>query len=422
MKIVKKKINGYDVSIYKTKRYSTINMRFVFENDYNKTAVYRADLLASYISTTTKKYKTRKSLNDRFMELYSPGFMIENISEGKKMLTLVSLSFYDPELVKQDYLKEALTFTRDCLLEPNFEDGKLNHVELTRIKDNMISRVAEDLLNNQYNSYKDWCQMSFPNTYLSEDLFDSKEEIVDLLNGFSDEDLIKAHEDIFQKSCVGLIIMGNVKDEYLDYIEELFKFKKTKKLDTEYERYLNIDETTPFYTKKSDPNYSESILRYAYSCPSKSYKEELTYHVIREMLAGTGMLLHKVLRDEMKLVYRVGVGYNKYTKCLVMKAFLDKSNEQKAMEGFTRVLDMLKDGDLIKTELEKIKEKNALMLYTYGENKWEPFEDLYATTFDINVSKKERYKVIKTITEKDVAQCLAKLRQVKVHFYEGSKR
>ncbi len=421
MKVKKTKINGYDVFIYKTKQYSTINMRFLFESDYDKKKIYMADLLANYMSCSMEKYKTRREINDRFMELYSPTWTIDNNIRGVKLLTKASFSFYDPVLVKDDYLEEAMEFASGVLLKPNFADGKLDESELNRCRDNLLNEIAEDLLDKQYKAYRSFVKNAYSGTYMDVDLFDDKEEAVELINGFSHEDLIECHDEIFKHSCVGLIIMGNVKEEHLSYIEQHFKFAKTKPLDIEFEDELTLRDDVEPYIKETDVDYNESILRCVYTCSSKSYKEQMTYSMISKMLSSSGMLLHKVLRDEMKLVYRVSSGYSKYTNTIVLKAFLDKKNEKKALDGFDKVLSMLRDENLVEAELAKIKEKNDLALYTYDENKWNPFSDLYLDSFKLNYKLEKKYKTMESVTKEDIFKALDKMEKRMVHFYEGGK-
>ncbi len=421
MRVKKLKINGYDVFLYKTKRYSSINMKFLFETDYSREWVYKADLLANYMSCSMDKYRTRKAINDRYMELYSPAWSIDNYAKGEKMLTTASFSFYDPELVRDDYLEEAMSFASEVLFRPNFEGGKLDEKELSRCRDNILNKIADDLLDNQYKAYKNFMETMYPNTYITEDLFGSKEEAETLLHGYSSRDLIECHDSIFNRSCVGLIIMGNVKDEYLKYIEKLFQFKSVKELDENYNEELAIREELPTYVKETDKEYGESILRCAYRCPAKTYKEEMTYRVVSQILSSSGMLLHKVLRDEMKLVYSVTCGYNRHSGVMVLKAYLDKKNEAKALEGFEKVFELLKDKELIESELAKIKEKNALILYTFDENKWNPFSDLYNVSFNLGYKKKKKFKIIESVTSDDVIERVNSMEKIMVHFYEGGK-
>ena len=60
MKVIKKKINGYNVFIHKIKKYSSIRMRFVFEIPYTREDIFKSDVLDEYMIHSSKKYKTRK--------------------------------------------------------------------------------------------------------------------------------------------------------------------------------------------------------------------------------------------------------------------------------------------------------------------------------------------------------------------------
>lgn len=423
MRIKKKKINGYDVFIYNTKKYSTIHMRFLFELPYTRENIFKYDLLEEYMLHSTSKYKTRKEINDKRMELYSMNFGMNNYNKGVKMFTEVTFNFYDPKLVKDAYFKEALEFSKEILFHPNFDGGRLDEDELRRSKDNLITEVADGLCDYRQRARKDFLQVLFPNTYKTIDLITKKEDIVDILDSYSDEELIKAHEELVQHSLVGLIIMGNIEEEYLKYIEEIFKFKETKVLDKEYHEKLSICRTTPYYTKMVDEDYKESILRVLYKCPSRSLKDRLTYSLIARMFGSSGMLLHKILREEEHLVYMTSLAYNRKQDYMILLAYIDKENAIAAEEAMGEMLERLKDDDaLLDSLLTKIKEENELDMYVYDENKWNPFYELYDRAFDFDISTKRRIKIMSTITKEDVKIALNKMKKAKIHLYEGAKK
>lgn len=421
MKVIKKKINGYNVFIHKTKKYSSIRMRFVFEIPYTREDIFKSDVLDEYMIHSSKKYKTRKELNEKMMELYSVLYSINNFNVGEKMFTNVTFTFRDPKLVKDDYIEEAIKFAKEILFYPNFEDGKLDREELERSKDNLINDVGEKLLDNSHRSFNSFQKIAFPNTYEMIDFIDDKKEYVELLNSFSDKELIELHDKIFNRSLIGVVIMGNVDKSFLNYLEKYFVFKESKDLDNNYKDYIDIDMTTPFYTEEFDKDFKESILRNVYHCPSENRRDEIIYMMITRMLSSSGMILHKVLRDELKLVYRVGCGYDKYHSILSLRAYLDKKNKDLAIEGCDKALESLKDISLIEKLLKKIKEENDLDMYIFDEYDRNIFKELYNHAFNFYLSFEEMNSIAETVTPQEILDYLNKIKKVKIHFYIGGK-
>lgn len=415
------KINGYDAHIHKTKKYSSIHMRFLFEMPYTKENIYKYDLLESYQIHSNLKYKTRKELNERKMELYSMTYGFGNFHRGEKMFVEASFSFLDPKLVGEDYFKEALEFARDILFFPNFEKGKLDTQELARCKANLIARVGDELMNFKARANRSFMETLFPGTYFMIDRLESKEEGEQLFESFTDEDLIKAHRHLLDDCLVGMVLMGNIDDEYLKYIEELFTFKNVANFDKEYNEIIDIDANIKDYYHIVDEDYGESIVRAVYTYEAETLKEKMAYCCVARMCGSSGMLVHKILRDELGIVYTASASYSKKLNYFVLQALIDASNKDEALKGFDMVLEKL-DKKTIEELLAKIKEEVDLAAYIFDESKWNVFFELYDLAFDFEEPREAFDAAIKSLTVEDIENALSKMKRVTVHFYEGVKK
>ncbi len=421
MKIEKKKINGYDVYWYNTDKYATINMRFLFEMDYTKENIYKCDLLEEYMLYSNELYKTRKALSDKRMELYSVHYGMNNFNVGKKLFVEVMFNFYDPVLVKDDYLKEALKFASDLLFKPNFEGGVLDKDELERAKGVLSTKVGDELMDFRRRARKEFLETLYPNSYKTVDLIDTRAEFDEMLASFTDESLIEMHDKLLE-SVVGLVIQGNIKPEYLDYIEEFFKFKGVLAQDEDYEDILRIADGVEDYYHLTDEDYKESIIRCVYDVPINDLKDRMVYSTIASMCGSTGLLLHKMLRENLHIVYSTKATFIWKLGRLTFVADIDGVNEKKAIEGFDRVLESLKDRELVEGLLNQIKEANELFMYTFDENKWNPFFAMYDSVFDFDVSEQERIDLVASLTVDDIEEALTKMKKRCVFFYEGVKK
>lgn len=422
MKIEKKKINGYDVFIHKTKKYTSIHMRFLFEMPYTKENIYKYDLLEEYQIHSSNKYKTRKALKTKRLELYSFGYSLNNYNIGEKMIIEASFQFYDPELIGENFLKEALEFAREILFYPNFEGGKLDLEELTRCKTNMIAAFKDDLLSLKKREWNNFVKTLFPNTYKMTDNIETVEEYEALLNSFSCEDLIKAHEEWINHTLIGVVVMGNVKKDFLKYLEEMFKFEEAKPLDEEYNEIISIDPKVKDFNHVIDNEYKESIVRAVYTYKTADLKDKYTYYAITRMMSGSGMLVHKTLRDELGIVYTAGASRSKKLDYITMSAVIDAQNVDAALEGFENVLNKLKDVELVTKLLDKIKEEADMDEYIFDESKWNVFYELYDLSFNFDISNKEKNDLIKSLTVEDILKAVDEMKLRTVIFYEGGKK
>jgi predicted Zn-dependent peptidase len=248
----------------------------------------------------------------------------------------------------------------------------------------------------------------------------SKSEYEKFLNSFTDKDIIDAYHKIFDESFVGLTIMGNVQEETLNIIKDLFKFKKVKILDDNYESSLEIKSDVPFI-KESDKEQTESILHVCYDI--KDYKKNTKYafSVIASMLNSTGRVMHQVLRDELGLVYTTGASFDEKIGYFTFSALIDKNNLEECLKGFDMAIERLKSRESLDKLLPLVKNKWEMDAYIRDESKWNSLTDLFVASYKTRKTFKEELKCIEKITKEDVLNALDLLEKKVVYFYEGAK-
>lgn len=427
MKITKKnkiKINGYDVLVYKTDLYTSIFLDFKFAIPYSKENIFKAEVLASYMRHITKNYPTRKSLIDRSMELYGIKGYCYSYPNKDNIILEMEFELVDPKLVDDDYLDEAFAYIYERVMNPCFIDGHLNNEEIARVKECLITEYADSLLNQNTKSYNSFLQTAYPNSYLTDDMLKDKDECIEVYNSITDRDIIDLYNEMIKKNFYGVCICGNVDDRYLDYIEKLFKFSSTVKKVKAHKKYLPIKRTEGLFIEVQDDEFINSILRNVYYCPTHNKKDKMIYSTIEEMLCSRGRILHKILRDELKLVYTTSAYFNWSLKIMSLKAELKGESYEKALEGMSKALEELKKREVIEPLLKQIGESYELNIYTFYEDKYNVHGSLYSKLENGNTLSntiEERYKIFKTITADDIIDGINKMVPVKIHLYRGGK-
>lgn len=420
MKVKKIPMKGYDAYTYKTDKYTTIHIDFLFEMDYTKENIYKCDLLEEYMMHTNAIYKTKREIDEKIRTYYSMGLRMTNYNVGKKMFIEINYTLFDPKLVKDNYLSDALEFAHDMLYKPNFVNGKLDAETLKVCKNNMISSHASTLVEPKYKAKIGFTNTVFPNSYLTEDIIETKEEYEKMLNNCKDQDLIDMYHKILDESFVGLTIMGNFDEEFLDNVKRLFKFKTVKAINTDYDGKVVINDKDEFI-KVCDREVNESIVYGVYDIKKYDIKKKYVYEIISLMLNTHGRVMHKVLRDELKLVYTASASFNSRAEFFVLNALIDRSNINKCVEGFDMILDKLNDKTYVEELLSLVKKQVNISDYVSDENKWNMNDDLFKYAFKTTDSRKRRNEIINKITPDEVIEAVNNLERKVVYFYEGAK-
>ena len=421
MRLKKIPMDGYEANFYKTKKYTTIHLNFLFEMDYTRENIYKCDLLEEYMMNTNAVYKTKNEITEQIRRNYSLGCKMDNYNIGKKMFIEVSYTMFNSKLVQDDYLDEALEFEYNMLYKPRFENGKLDKETLEICKNNMIGSMASSLAEPKRKAYNGFIDTVFPNSYFSEDIVHSKEEYEEMLSSFTDEDLIEMYHKILDESFVGLTIMGDVDEKFFAKVRKLFKFKSIKPLDVDYSQIIKINNENKFI-KVSDETINESIVYAAIECEDYDEKDRIIYDVINRMLNSPGMVMHKTLRNELKLVYSSGSSFYARAGVMYFTAFIDKKNIDKCIEGFDIILEKIQNKSFVEGVLPTVINQINISDYVSDENKWNVNNELFIQTFKTTLPRKERLELINKITTDDIVNCASKLKIKVIYFYEGAKK
>jgi len=424
MKIKEVPMDGFNAYFYKTKKYSTIHINLFFEIKQSKQNIYLCDLLEEYMLCTSKNYKTEKELTDKSRELYTVSGGLFNHTVGNKIIVEMDFTFFDPKLVDDDYFKDALDFAYERIYNPNFTNGKLDKSVLKKVKNNLIGYTAEKIIHPQSKASSILWKTIAPNTFISYDIIETKKEYEDLLDSFTDEDLIKMYHEIVDNSFIGMTIMGNLDDRDLENIKNTFKFKNIKKYTPKRKELVKINDKEK-YIKISDEDLNESILYNIYTC--KKYrgtqKDKNIFKAIKMILNyDTGRLIHKTLRDEMQIVYNASASFMERAGIFTLRASIDSKNEQKCLEGFDKLLEKLKDEKFLEEELAKIRTFIEKDMFIYDENKYNLLNSLINMKIFKNGSLQKQQKLMSDITAKDIIETVKVLEAKVTYFYEGVKK
>lgn len=348
------------------------------------------------------------------------GFGIHCYNIGKKEFFEMHYNILDPNLVEDDYLDEAIDFAHDLLFSPAFYDGHLDREVLKEIKMRMINSMGSRLKDPSFKANNEVFLKVFPNSFLSKDIVLSKEEYADILNSFTDSDIINMYEHLIDNCFVGAQFMGNINEKDLEKISSSFKFKTLAEVDTDYNEKFEIvlddrDIVTP------NPLSSESTLVELFSIENYQFSDQYAFIALEMILNYVGLILHKTLREELKLVYSASASFNRRIGFMTVKASIDKANKDKTLNGIDKALSTLENRDYVNELLDSVKREIYLDIYTEDESE----NRVFGRYLDEKFEWRERQDIVKksyqSLTAKDIIDAVHRLKKEGTFLLRGDK-
>lgn len=411
-------MSNYSANVYNTDQYKLLKIDFLFEVEYTRKNWIMLSILTRYLKLTNEVYKDAEEIEQQSSELYSCSVGFPRNCYGSKIIMELYISMCDEKAVGEKITKDVLQYAHNILYKPNFKNNKLDQKIKSKIINSMISRMEDILKNYKAVAERDLVETLFgKDSYYTFVMYDNIEEYKELIESITDEDIIAFYHNVLNNCFVGLNIVGNVNDELLQYIDELFKFKNIKQLDTDYYKkfdYQNVDD----YKKVVDEKVGSSILYAFYELDSNIDPD--MYKILLLILHRPGMLMHRILRDEMDLVYTCGVAHYRYNG-IYLSAYISAENEEKCLVGFNNCLEKLKDRGYVEERIKYILENKEETEFLLGEKINDLVRKAYYNFLQVKTSDSELIEKIKTITADDIAHLVDTLSLKFVYKYEGTK-
>lgn len=392
MQYVTKRVGNYEAHIFpqNNTEYLALQLKYVIDfNKYNKTI---SNLLCRYLELARKTEVVQK-----FKEFIDEFYLvcIDRVQDGN--LEIDFNIIWD----KKANFKDILNFSKD-MITLHTENNKLDEAKFKKAKKCLISSLNINLELDKKRE-DSLIEFLFPGSILTESLFKTEAELKGYLEEIKEEDLIKMYYNIFQKSFVGAVFVGDIDDEELLCLEKTFVFPSVK----EYTKNI-----TEIFIDSSEPNYiavvknekpCKAYMTVVFSCPTDSLYDKALFLIVSELLKVNesveaiyidwlnAMFVSVVVPngDEFSATKIVDDAFNNLTNETVIKSGLKKlqSNTEK--------------------EIEKIKKFPILLLMKAVKE-----------VYNQNMVYKERDDLISFIKCDEIKNALKKLKSKKVHYYE----
>ena len=417
MKVVTKKINNYDAVIFKTKKYTTIHLDYIFLNEFTLYNFILFNLLTRYMVNTNSKYKTKKELDDVKAEHYS--FSLSLITENytDDLIVKASLELINPKLVKDDYFDALMDVGCGFLFKPNFENNRLDKKVFEVIKKEVINDF-ESRKKSIYRKVED----NFYESVFGDSFFTrtncSLDEFIRIVNSITDKDIIKAHDTLINKSFKKLFVMGDITNKNIESLKKI-KFKHITNKELVYNK-LKINPINDYVEYNFKGN--QSMIKAMYEVKNFEKKDKFILTVINKLLNRDGRILQNVFRNDLKIVYYSGSYVNNRMGYLIIEADIDAENKDKFIDGLDAIFGQFNNKKLIEESLLICKKNIKDALYILDENKFDiktEFLDKYLYNY---YTFEELYENVQKISYEDIIGVLNRLERRIIHFAKATNK
>lgn len=354
MEVVLKEKN---MCFIKTNKFKTLTLKVVFYNEYSKENATYLSLLTRVLSNTSKKYNTKKKLNNKLYDLYDANIYLSTNPSYKLSMTSFTLNMVNPIYVDdKNMLKESVKFLNEIINNPNVIDDAFDEKVFEEEK-NKLSESIKKIYNNKARyAIKKAISLMCENEMLSIGSLGSLEQ----LDKITPKSLYEFYKQIISTSRVSIYCLGDITEEIIENVKKFNKFNNNEGF------VLNAvmeDKIIPVDYKRFDEtqDINQCHLVMGYRIPYNNKEKEYALLQIFNMMYG-GLFnsnLFMNVREKYSLAYDVSSSLIGDSKVMIVTAGIDKENIDKTIEIINYELDQYKKG-IIDEELLETAKTNAI--------------------------------------------------------------
>lgn len=402
--------------LIKTKKFRSINIKVLLSDEIRKNEITKRNLLTDYLVSTTKKYKTRKSLNLKIQDLYSLYVGSFNTRVGNMLVTRFNMSLLNPKYTESTMLESSLDLFHDIIFEPNVKNNQF---------DNEILNILKRDLESEIKTVKENSRM-YANIRMLENLgnesysyrgFGYLEDLVEI----NSKNLYEYYKEFIRKSLVDIYVIGDFNEkEMISLIKEKINFKTIKKDKCDINIYHDKILRKPNIVIENE-NFNQSKL--SIGCKLKDLTEFERKYVINlyNMILGGGFnsKFMQIIREKNSLCYYISSSVNKADNLLIISSGISKDNFQNVVKYIKDIMKNMSKHTVTEEELLNVKTEYLSVLDETMDNMDSIVENIVASDL-LNLDDLEkRRENIEKVTINDIENISKKVHIDTIYLLRG---
>jgi len=418
MNYTKYEMKGYNLHIINTNKFKTITIKINLKRQIKKEEITIRRILTEILIQSSKKYPTRRLLEEKCEDLYGVSIGSTNFKSGNYDVISLSESFLNEKYTEIGMMKESFEFLFQILFNPNIKNEQF---------DTYSFDVSKRIIKDDIDSFGD-----YPNLYSNArllEILDPNSPISYRNCGYSKDlkkinqkNIYQYYKDVLENDIMDIIIVGEVdKNEIKEMIEQ--KFSRVSNEICKKSHFVinnDIKKKPTIFKEKQNINQSRLLI----GCNFEELTDfELRYvmNIYSYILGGSGdSLLFKTVREKNSLCYSISSTHSIVSGLLTISAGISAKNYDKTLKLILEAIEEMKNGTFDESEIEKAK---AIYINSCIEITDSPDSiiNTYLSREYLNSDLiEEKIKKIKQVTKDMVINLANKIHINTIYMLEGS--
>lgn len=405
---------GVITKFVENKNFHTTLINFIYQFKCENEEIAALNLLSRLLYITNKKYPEIDLFAREKMNRYIMNFGIINQSINDIYFLNISLLIPSQNVIKEDYLEDALKFALETIYENNLN----NEILFEREKRLAIEMVLNNYKNIDFIAEKNMLDLIDDAGIINK----FKYKDIEYLNNLTIENIVACFNKYIKNVKPKIFINGNIdksKTELIitDYFEEL-NLKDYKVL-KDYNYFYDKEE---FIDKNDVSKFYQSIVYMVYNVKDYNQDDFYKLYFINLLLNNSSSdLLLKGLRKENNLVYSCGSSIMMRNGLLFIKATTNKNNIKLTKVIIDSIINEIRNGYIDNNTTSDIIHRLSLNIEREKDSFYVDSSNIINDYFKIDLSSEKVLNILKSIAIDELIEFANKLELKCIYTLEGNR-
>ena len=405
---------GVITKFVENKNFHTTLINFIYQFKCKNEEIAALNLLSRLLYITNKKYPEIDLFAREKMNRYIMNFGIINQSINDIYFLNISLLIPSQNVIKEDYLEDALKFALETIYENNLN----NEILFEREKRLAIEMVLNNYKNIDFIAEKNMLDLIDDAGIINK----FKYKDIEYLNNLTIENIVACFNKYIKNVKPKIFINGNIdksKTELIitDYFEELnlkdYKVLKHYNYFYDKEEFIDKNDVSKFY---------QSIVYMVYNVKDYNQDDFYKLYFINLLLNNSSSdLLLKGLRKENNLVYSCGSSIMMRNGLLFIKATTNKNNIKLTKVIIDSIINEIRNGYIDNNTTSDIIHRLSLNIEREKDSFYVDSSNIINDYFKTDLSSEKVLNILKSIAIDELIEFANKLELKCIYTLEGNR-
>lgn len=412
---------GVNLHVIPTTKYKTVRMMIRFSAPLLAETISKRTLLASLLETNSQHYPTQLQLSEKLADLYGASFGINIGKKGDTHLFSAILNVVNDKFLpsSDNVLAEGVSFLKDVLFYPNFEQGLFEKVTFMREKENLI-----DYINSVYDDKQSQAALALQELYFEESAsqkipsFGTAESVTAL----SLEEVSAYYQTMLATDMIDIMVIGDVTEEEMTNLFATLPFTDRPEA-VEGLGFYQQAASHKVREKNEQLSVTQSKLNMGYH--TGVYFHDANYFALQVFNGLFGGFPHSKLfmnvREKESMAYYASSSLDSFRGLITVQTGIDGKNKEHVLTLVEEQLASLIAGEITSDELAQTKEMLKNHYFLSLDNPSAVLEAAYLADKlkQSALTEQEWVANLEAVSLVDVQAIAKKLRLQAVYFMEG---